>query len=134
MRRLKEDLTDMEGKRLFPDRHANTVSFNLSRDEYELYKAVTAYINEFMAHGTGKKKQSVALARTVIKRRLASSTNAIFESLQRRFEKQRKLLEELEVLSPKQRAIRLAQIQGRLSDAELEHSWTKFERAENHLS
>ncbi|MDI6795713.1 MAG: helicase-related protein, partial [Desulfatibacillaceae bacterium] len=88
--------------------------------EYELYKAVTAYINEFMAHGTGRRKQSVALARTVIQRRLASSTNAIFESLQRRFEKQRKLLEELEVLPPKQRAIRLAQIQGRLSDAELD--------------
>jgi len=119
-RRLKEDLTDMEGQRLFPDRHATTISFKISLEEYELYKAVTAYINEYMAQGAGRKKQSVALARTVIQRRLASSTNAILESLQRRYEKLRKLLEELERLSPRQRALRLAQIQGRVSDLELE--------------
>jgi hypothetical protein len=120
LRRLKEDLKDLEGKRLFPDRHANTITFKLNREEYDLYKAVTAYINEFMAHATGRKKQSVALARTVIQRRLASSTRAIHESLKRRLEKQRKLLEELELLSPAQRARQLTQVQGRLVDIELD--------------
>ena len=120
IRRLKEDLKDMEGKRLFPDRHANTVTFLLNREEYDLYKAVTAYLNEFLGQAAGRKKQSVALARTVFQRRLASSTGAIYESMKRRLEKQRNLLEELEVLPPAQRARRLAQIQGRLMDSEID--------------
>jgi hypothetical protein len=120
VRRLKEDLKDFEGKRLFPDRHASTVTFRLNREEYDLYKAVTAYINEFLGQVTGRRKQSVALARTVFQRRLASSTGAIYESMKRRLEKQRNLLEELEVLTPAQCAHRLAQIQGRLTDAELD--------------
>jgi hypothetical protein len=45
---LKEDLKDLNGHRLFPDRHAPTVSFHLHSEEYPLYKAVTAYINEFL--------------------------------------------------------------------------------------
>ena len=120
LRRLKEDLKDLEGKRLFPDRHAQTVTFRLNQDEYNLYKAVTAYINEFLGQAAGRKKQSVALARTVIQRRLASSTRAIFESLKRRLDKQSKLLEELELLSPAQRARRLAIRQGLLPDNELD--------------
>ena len=120
LRRLKEDLKDLQGRRLFPDRHAQTVTFKLNTGEYHLYKAVTAYINEFLGQAAGQKKQSVALARTVIQRRLASSTRAIFESMKRRQEKQRKLLEELELLPPAQRARRLAQLQGRLVDKELE--------------
>ena len=118
LRRLKEDLRDIDGQRLFPDRHAHTVTFRLNHEEFDLYKAVTAYINEFLPQASGRKKQSVALARTVLQRRLASSTQAIAESIRRRFEKQEELLEELESLSPAQRAKRLAQIQGRITDAE----------------
>lgn len=118
LRRLKEDLKDLQGRRLFPDRHAHTITFRLNRDEYDLYKAVTAYINEFLPQASGRKKASVALARTVLQRRLASSTMAIFESIRRRFEKQQALLEELENLPPPQRARRLAQLQGRTEDAE----------------
>src|SRR5579862_8587413 len=118
LRRLKEDLRDMQGRRLFPDRHAHTIAFRLNRDEYDLYKAVTAYINEFLPQASGKKKQSVALIRTVLQRRLASSTLAIFESIRRRLEKQQTLLTELEDLPPAQRARRLAQLQGRLTDTE----------------
>jgi superfamily II DNA or RNA helicase len=118
LRRLKEDLRDIDGQRLFPDRHAHTVTFRLYHEEFDLYKAVTAYINEFLPQASGRKKQSVALARTVLQRRLASSTQAIAESIRRRLEKQEGLLEELESLSPAQRAKRLAQIQGRLADAE----------------
>src|SRR2546422_4643250 len=118
LRRLKEDLKDLNGGRLFPDRHAHTVTFRLNREEYDLYKAVTAYINEFLPQASGRKKQSVALARTVFQRRLASSTRAIFESIRRRLERQQDLLKELEELPPGQRARRLAQLQGRLADVE----------------
>src|SRR5216684_3187025 len=118
LRRLKEDLRDIDGQRLFPDRHVHTVTFRLNHEEFDLYKAVTAYINEFLPQASGRKKQSVALTRTVLQRRLASSTQAIAESIRRRLEKQEGLLEELESLSPAQRAKRLAQIQGRLTDVE----------------
>ena len=118
LRRLKEDLKDMRGRRLFPDRHVRTVSFALGPEEYTIYKAVTAYINEFLPQATGRRKNSVALARTVFQRRLASSTHAIHESLRRRRKKLDDLLRELEELPPAQRARRLAQLQGRLSDTE----------------
>jgi hypothetical protein len=100
LRRLKEDLKDMNGGRLFPDRHAITVPFTLNADEFALYKAVTAYINEFIPQQTGQRRTSAALARTVLQRRLASSACAIHESMKRRLRKQSELLDELERLSP----------------------------------
>ena len=118
LRRLKEDLKDMHGRRLFPDRHVGTVSFDLGPEEYAIYKAVTAYINEFLPQATGIRKNSVALVRTVFQRRLASSTRAIHESLLRRRTKLTDLVEELEGLTPSQRAKRLAQLAGRLPDTE----------------
>jgi SNF2 family DNA or RNA helicase len=118
LRRLKEDLQDIHGRRLFPDRFAHTVTFKLNREEYDLYKAATAFINQFLPQATGHKKASVALARTVFQRRLASSIFAICESLRRRLERQESLLKELEDLPPAQRARRLAQLQGYFPDAE----------------
>jgi superfamily II DNA or RNA helicase len=118
LRRLKEDLRDLRGRRLFPDRHAHTVAFKLNVEEYDLYKAVTAYINQFFPQSSGRRQASVALARTVLQRRLASSTMAIYESIRRRLERQQTLLKELEDLTPAQRARRLAQLQGRLADGE----------------
>jgi hypothetical protein len=118
LRRLKEDLKDVHGRRLFPDRHAATVTFRLTEEEYALYKAVTGYINTYMAQQVGQRRHSAALARTVLQRRLASSANAIHESLLRRLRKQGSLLEELEGMTPAQRSRRLASLQGRLPDAE----------------
>jgi len=120
LRRLKEDLKDAEGRRLFPDRHTKTVTFCLNSDEYTLYKSVTAYINEFIPQQTGQRRSSAALTRTVLQRRLVSSTCAIHESIKRRLKKQETLLDELEGLTPAQRTKRLAALQGRLSDAEQE--------------
>jgi superfamily II DNA or RNA helicase len=118
LRRLKEDLRDLKGRRLFPDRHTQTVAFHLNSEEYALYKAVTAYINAFIPQQSGQRRSSAALTRTVLQRRLVSSTCAIHESLKRRLKKQQDLLDELEGLSPTQRARRLAALQGRLADAE----------------
>jgi SNF2 family DNA or RNA helicase len=118
LRRLKEDLKDVDGKRLFPDRHTRTVTFCLNSEEYFLYKRVTAYINEFIPQQTGQRRSSAALTRTVLQRRLVSSTCAIHESIKRRLKKQEDLLNELDMLPTSQRAKRLAALQGRLPDAE----------------
>ncbi len=120
IRRLKEDLRDFHGRRLFPDRHAVTVAFRLNREEYALYKTVTAYINQYLPQASGRKKQSVALTRTVLQRRLASSTHAIHESLRRRLERQTRLLDDLQALPPSQRARYLDGLRGRLADQEQE--------------
>jgi len=40
LRRLKEDLRDLNGRRLFPDRHAHTVTFRLNSEEYDLWQSL----------------------------------------------------------------------------------------------
>ena len=117
IRRLKEDMKDMYGRRLFPDRYVHTIEFNLGTEEYNIYKAVTAYINEYLPQATGSRKNSVALARTVFQRRLASSTNAIYESLHRRHKRLDSLLSDLENSTPSERVKILARLR-RLPDAE----------------
>ena len=103
MRRvLKEELTDFEGNRLFPERRASTVSYELSPDERELYEAVTRYVQQEMnraekllAAKAGRRKTAVGFALTVLQRRLASSPAAIHESLKRRLNRLQQHLERL---------------------------------------
>ncbi len=104
LRRVKENLCNIQGKPLFTKRHTITVTFKLSLEEYELYDAVTHYLNKFLAiQGTGRIRQSIALTRTVFQRRLASSTYAIYETLSKRLQKQKDFLEELQSLPPNER-------------------------------
>lgn len=94
MRRLtKEQLLTFEGTKLFPERHAHTVKYELSDEEFALYEAVTDYVrNEWnrvnrMAEGGGKRKTAVGFALQILQRRLASSPAAIHKSLSRRKER-----------------------------------------------
>ena len=49
MRRyVKENLLTFEGKRLFPERQATTVNYDLSPDEERLYEAVSSYVQDGM--------------------------------------------------------------------------------------
>ncbi|MDC3729267.1 helicase-related protein [Rhodococcus sp. Rp3] len=98
MRRMvKEDLLTFEGKKLFPERIAETVPYELTALEYELYEDVTHYVREGMNRAErvgGKRKNTVGFALTVLQRRLASSPEAIYKSLVRRTERlERKKLE-----------------------------------------
>lgn len=91
MRRMvKEDLLTFDGKRLFPERIAETVPYELTELEYDLYEQVTAYVREGMNRADrvgGKRKNTVGFALTVLQRRLASSPEAIYKSLMRRSER-----------------------------------------------
>ncbi|KHL03147.1 helicase-related protein [Sinomonas humi] len=91
MRRMvKEDLLTFEGKKLFPERIAETVPYELTALEYELYEQVTQYVREGMDRADrvgGKRKNTVGFALTVLQRRLASSPEAIYKSLVRRAER-----------------------------------------------
>ena len=100
LRRIKEDLKDFNGYKLFKERFPITVPFDLSPAEKHLYDQVTKYINKYLGKTKGRKQAAVALARTVLQRRLASSLNAIFSSMKKRQRRFADLLEELDELSP----------------------------------
>ncbi len=99
MRRLvKEQLLKFDGTPLFPERRAYTVSYTLSALEDLLYEDVTNYVrNEFNraeALENAGRKGTVGFALTTLQRRLASSPEAIYQSLKRRRERLHKRMEE----------------------------------------
>lgn len=91
MRRLvKEDLLKFDGTPLFPERIAYTVNYDLSPMEAQLYANVTAYVQEEFNRADyldGSHRSSVGFALTILQRRLASSPEAIYQSLHRRRER-----------------------------------------------
>lgn len=91
MRRLvKEELLRFDGRPLFPERRAQTVTYTLSPAEADLYALVTDYVTEEFNRADrldGKRKNSVGFALTILQRRLASSPEAIYQSLRRRRER-----------------------------------------------
>ncbi|SNQ51023.1 Helicase [Frankia canadensis] len=91
MRRMvKEDLRTFDGRALFPERIAETVPYELTALEYDLYEQVTAYVREGMNRAErigGTRRTTVGFALTVLQRRLASSPDAIHRSLVRRAER-----------------------------------------------
>lgn len=103
MRRMvKENLFKFDGTPLFPERIAYTVPYKLSAAEAHLYKAVTDYVrqefNRAEALENDKRAGTVGFALTILQRRLASSPEAIYQSLRRRRERLESRLRELEVL------------------------------------
>ena len=103
MRRMvKENLLKFDGTPLFPERIAYTVPYKLSDAEARLYKEVTDYVREEFnraeALANDKRAGTVGFALTILQRRLASSPEAIYQSLHRRSERLQKRLRELEVL------------------------------------
>jgi len=103
MRRMvKERLVKFDGTPLFPERAAYTVPYRLSDAEARLYKEVTDYVREEFnraeALADDKRAGTVGFALTVLQRRLASSPEAIYQSLRRRRERLESRLRELELL------------------------------------
>jgi superfamily II DNA or RNA helicase len=88
MRRMvKEEMLRFDGTRLFPERKAYTTNYKLSDLESALYTSVTDYVKEEMNRADkldGQRKGTVGFALTALQRRLASSPEAIFQSLKRR--------------------------------------------------
>jgi superfamily II DNA or RNA helicase len=103
MRRLvKENLLKFDATPLFPERRAYTVPYQLSPLENKLYQEVTDYVrtefNRADSLQNGKRAGTVGFALTILQRRLASSPEAIFQSLRRRRERLDARLRELELL------------------------------------
>jgi SNF2 family DNA or RNA helicase len=102
MRRMvKESLLKFDGTPLFPQRIAYTVPYKLSDAEAHLYRIVTDYVrdefNRAEALENDKRAGTVGFALTILQRRLASSPEAIYQSLRRRRERLESRLRELEL-------------------------------------
>jgi SNF2 family DNA or RNA helicase len=101
MRRMvKENLVKFDGTPLFPERVAHTVTYELTPAEQQLYSEVTTYVREEFnraeALQNDKRAGTVGFALTILQRRLASSPEAIYQSLKRRKERLEKRLREFE--------------------------------------
>jgi len=99
MRRMvKEKLLKFDGKPLFPERRAYTVNYTLSPEEDVLYEDVTEYVRQEFNRAeqleNDGRKGTVGFALTILQRRLASSPEAIYQSLKRRRERLEKRLKE----------------------------------------
>jgi len=122
MRRMvKEELLKFDGTRLFPERRAYTVKYQLSAIEYDLYDAVTEYVKNEMNRADrlddATRKGTVGFALTCLQRRLASSPEAIHQSLVRRCKRLQMRLEE-EKSRQRQGAFETAVSVSQLSDDE----------------
>ena len=103
MRRMdKESLLKFDGTPLFPERIAYTAPYKLSPAEAQLYKDVTEYVrgefNRAEALQNDKRAGTVGFALAILQRRLASSPEAIYQSLRRRRERLESRLRELQIL------------------------------------
>ena len=103
MRRMvKERLLTFEGTPLFPERVAHTIPYRLSDEEAHLYNEVSNYVREEFnraeALENNQRSGAVGFALTLLQRRLASSPEAIYQSLRRRRERLESRLRELELL------------------------------------
>jgi superfamily II DNA or RNA helicase len=121
MRRyVKENLLTFDGKRLFPERRAITINYDLSADEQRLYEAVTSYVKDGMGRaqameqgGDRRRGLAVGFALAALQRRLASSPEAIYQSLLRRKERLTSQLREAQRVGEIEAVQRLG---GRLAD------------------
>ncbi len=88
---VKEQLYRFDGRPLFPERLASTINYELSNLENTLYQEVTDYVrqefNRADALENNGRKGTVGFALTTLQRRLASSPEAIYQSLRRRRER-----------------------------------------------
>lgn len=77
LRRMKEELKDLEGNPLFPPRYAETVSVPLTGTELAAYNAVMEYVDKYYG-------ENATLARSIYGKRAASSLTAAEATIRRR--------------------------------------------------
>ncbi|MCP5147025.1 MAG: DUF3883 domain-containing protein [Pseudomonadales bacterium] len=103
MRRMvKEELLKFDGTPLFPERRAYSANYELSDAEAALYAAVTDYVRNEMNRADnldGKRRGTVGFALTQLQRRLASSPEAIYQSLKRRRKRLESRLDEMKLVA-----------------------------------
>lgn len=117
IRRVKEEMIDLRGQPLFPQRVCDTVQFELAQggmSEQTLYDETTAYIRDYYNQARLLNRQAARFAMTIFQRRLASSTWALLCSFRNRLEKLNRLIDDIQ--------------SGRIPEEELRHRQRRLER------
>ena len=99
IRRSKEEMVRLDGKPLYPTRLSDTLGFSLSQgeeSEQRLYDETTEYLRYVYNKAKLLNRGAARLAMGVFQRRLASSTYALLRSFERRIEKLKKLIEDIQ--------------------------------------
>src|SRR5262249_48049671 len=90
LRRTKEEMVYFDGRRIYPRRVSDTLSYDLTQgpvSEQALYDQTTSYIQAFYNHARILNRSAARLAMSVFQRRLASSTYALRCSFERRLDR-----------------------------------------------
>lgn len=98
IRRVKEEMVDLHGLPLYPERLCDTVSYELTQGEISeqaLYDQTTAYIRHYYNQARLLNRQAARFAMTVFQRRLASSTWALLCSFRNRLDKLDRLIDDV---------------------------------------
>jgi len=99
VRRVKEEMVDLRGRPLYPERLCDTVSYELRQGEVSeqaLYDRTTAYIRHYYNQARLLNRQAARFAMTVFQRRLASSTWALLCSFRNRLDKLNALIDDIQ--------------------------------------
>jgi SNF2 family DNA or RNA helicase len=119
IRRTKEEMVTLEGKRLYPTRVSDTLGYELTQgdpSEQQLYDRTTEYLQNVYNKAKLLNQTAAQLAMSVFQRRLASSTWALMCSFERRIEKLKELIEQIE--SGRLTLRQLIRIQRQIDDAD----------------
>jgi SNF2 family DNA or RNA helicase len=99
IRRTKEEMVYLDGRRLYPTRISDTLGYELSQgeiSEQRLYDETTEYLRYVYNRAKLLNRSAARLAMSVFQRRLASSTFALLRSFERRLERLDGLIEQIQ--------------------------------------
>jgi len=84
IRRLKDDMYDTDGTRMFPEKNIEALPVPMTPEERRLYENVTEYIREYYDLAQQEEKRVVGFTMVIYQKRLVSSIYAIRKSLENR--------------------------------------------------
>ena len=84
IRRLKDNIYETDGTRMFPEKNIEALGVEMSSAERKLYDGVTEYIREYYNLAQEEENQAVGFTMVIYQKRLVSSIYAIRKSLENR--------------------------------------------------
>ena len=84
IRRLKDQMYESDGSKMFPEKDIKTLPVTFTREERELYEDVTNYITEHYDLAHREENDTAGFAMVLYQKRLVSSIHAIRKSLKNR--------------------------------------------------
>ena len=93
LRHLKTEMTDMEGRPIFPERSVRSLKYEMSGPENDMYRMVSNYVRIQHQRLVRQGERLAPFVLLLIQKRMASSTYALQKTLERRRDKLKDYLE-----------------------------------------